>query len=210
VALMFKGVFIDTETGGLDPALVGVNQIGLQAFTAGEGSVWLHKPLNLPIWPPEFLYYCDAALKVQNRTFVEVMDARDAMTETVALLRAYEYIAEHLEDAGPKNINWAGRIWAHNAPFDWAIIKAMQGRCPQASLKIIESHRPDWSCTKAKWTEMSGRGMVDSKASKLTEIAAYLNLNDDQANFHDAIYDCVMGAHVLEAMMQIEREYYRR
>jgi DNA polymerase III epsilon subunit-like protein len=212
-------VFLDVETGGLDPKVCGVTEIGVIAFVMNLGREMIPQAANAwLIQPMESKVYEEAALKMQGRTLDDLGHyGQDPLTAYEGLA---SFLREYLGEQGEKNNHWLGRIWTHNADFDFRFVQQFERDVrpdiqPAYDAKYEPTtrhgswmfHERDYfSCTKREWVNLRGMGFHTQEKSNLEFIGKYLGIADIQE--HHTLSDCATGIKVLSAMTRMVREYW--
>jgi len=101
-----RGVFIDVETGGLDPKVHALTQMAAIAFDLEPGQT---KPQILDVYqeivkPDKWLAMSEGALSMQNRTMDVVLESGNEEQEVYRNLVCF--LEKHI---GPAD-QWGGRI----------------------------------------------------------------------------------------------------
>lgn len=190
-------VFIDVETGGLDPAVHGLTEVAAVAFTfddAGGGQVL--DSLSMIVAPTANLAYSPYALGLQGRT-LEWLQENGSPEESV-MQSLSEFLFTHLGDTDTRH----GLIWAHNATFDQSFLRALEERTTGINALRYSREFPtrcDFSCTKTLFYCLRAFGVHDGKWSNLKEIAKQYGIAPS-GNEHSALADARMGIECLAAM----------
>jgi DNA polymerase III epsilon subunit-like protein len=187
-------VFIDTETGGLDPKVHGITEIGAVIFDWNKSTCEVKhiEGFNILIKPNEIMAYTPFALKLQGRTLESLQE------EGVTEREAWWLFAQKIHPYIP---NWtkSDKIMAHYAQFDYGFMAAIAQRaCPEVRMAQGD-HRCHWSCTKNLWTWMRGLGVHEQPKSHLADIATYYQIKQEAA--HTALDDALVGVECFKNMM---------
>jgi DNA polymerase III epsilon subunit-like protein len=192
--------FLDFETGGLDSEKHGLTEIALLAFDNQTFEPIPNGAYSHLIKPVMEKVYDPYALQLQGQT-LENLKARGAsLTTTYDEMLAF--LHTHLGKPGKYGDNWVGRIWAHNAPFEWDFLAELEHDVYDLpSPALLFQGRPYLSCTKYLWTNLRGLGVHDYPRTNLKYIGEALGLPPD-SEAHRALADCERGVAVLKAMRQ--------
>lgn len=189
-----RGVFIDVETGGLDPKVHALTQIAAIAFDLEPGN----KPCILNVHqqvvkPDKWLALSKGALDIQNRTMEELLENGSEEQEVYRNLVAFleKYI-------GPAN-DWPGHIWAQDASFDHSFCRALETRVGGGANYF--SDRCDWNCTKRTWTMLRFLGVHNETKTSLKNIIAHYGIRGEDEQTHDAADDATVSLVALGMMM---------
>lgn len=233
---VIKGVFIDTETGGLDPKVHGITEIAAAQFTITLQDevplVKIGRSIQTWVKPSPWLAYCPGALAMQSRPGVEMtLDYLHAHgrpeIQVVGMLQSFLH-----NEIYPNVRYWNHSIWAQNADFDHGFLLALQKRVgkdyPKATSNVqnkelgargltpyghleMFAERCDWSCTRKLFSQLGalGIGKVQEQGSKvsLKDIMPYYLI--DKPKTHSALQDCHDGILCLSYMLHDQYNYYR-
>lgn len=176
------GVFIDLETGGLDPKLCAVTQIAAVAFTMSPGLCDLHDTFNALICPDPELYFCQRALTVQGR---DLPDLRGAGAEKDVYDEFCGFCRRH----------GSGGLWAHHAPFDEAFLSAVADRTG-----LPGPARGQVRCSKQLAGILISAGLLPGLTkTSLKALAERFGLRQPEP--HDALTDAATGGRVLQCLL---------
>ena len=194
--LMPTCVFIDLETSGLEPKVHGVTEIAAIAFDfkqeiafEGDEGVFATR-VSLP--PDCSISSGTLEMRKWNVSFFK---QEGTMDEIRAYLALSSFLHRHL---GLDEYNWAGKIWAHNAPFDHGFLHELETRVMKGT-KLHHRMFPAycrWSCTMGWAQILKGFGAIpEDQKLNLQGLAAYFGLEDDP-EAHTAVSDCITGISV--------------
>ena len=190
-------VFIDVETGGLDPAVHGLTEVAAIAFTFDvEGGGQLIDSLTMLVQPNENLAYTPYALRLQGRTLEWLQEHGSSEKCVLRSLSAFLFL--YLGNPESRH----GLIWAHNATFDQRFLRALEERTTGINALRYSREFPtrcDFSCTKTLFYCLRAFGVNDGKWSNLKEIAKQYGIAPS-GNEHSALADARMGIECLAAM----------
>jgi len=197
-----KGVFIDVETGGLDPNVHALTQVAAVAFEAGVEDVPVFiETCNIIVAPSKWLAVSTGALDLQHRTLMDLVC--QGSDEVDVYLRLTGFLNKHIGDS----INWVGNIWAQDAAFDHGFCRALEKRVGKGSNMF--SDRCDWNCTKRLWTLLRGLGVHRDERTSLQNIMRHYDLQEEQT--HDGLDDAMVSVMCLHHMLKdLEALYTRR
>lgn len=197
------GLFIDLETGGLSPHRHGTTQIVAIAFAVdptrmfGEGKLEEVDRLHIKVQPVDYMEYDRIALEMQGETAASLM--QEGKTEGDALGDLWRFADKHLDH------QFGGRIWAHEASFDWSFIRAMAvrtfspGYLPNFSLA---QDRINWTCSKHLFRSLKQWGVVPhDQKENLRYIAEYYNLEFPERDHHRPLKDTEIALVALDRIM---------
>lgn len=194
---------MDLETGGLSPHRHGPTQIVAIAFTIdntkhfGDGRLVEVDRLHVKISPQDYLEYDAIALEMQGETRASLM--QEGVTEGTALQYLLDFCDRHLGG------DYDGRIWAHEAAFDWAFIRAIAVRV--LSTKVLEKFtlakdRINWTCSKHLFRGLKTWGLVPAgQKENLKYIAQYYGLTFPEQEQHRPVKDTEIALAALEMIM---------
>jgi DNA polymerase III epsilon subunit-like protein len=186
-------VFLNTETGGLDPTRDALLAIGAVRFEARDGGLYVTDETRWLVRPAIDLTVSRGALRVQGLSWSD-LDNPERVHESDAISGIWRYVG------GLRN----EQIWAHNADFDARFIRALQTRfAGEESADCYRfPDRPSFSCSKALSHILIGRGLLPGvKSSGLQHLAKHFDITVEQA--HDALADCHTGVKVLERLWRL-------
>lgn len=188
-------VFIDVETGGLDPVKNGLTEIALLAFHCQTFETY--RPLTIRVLGDPAKEYNEIALKMQNRTLEDVMTV--GIPKEEAFGKVFEYLNTTLGPSGKNQLNWTGKIWAHNAPFDWGFLAQLDSEVYKGN-SLIFAGRPYFACSKYFMAGLRGLGLHDHPYTNL--ISSLNFMGDDAVETHQATDDCYSGIRLLQAFVR--------
>ena len=206
-----RGIYIDCETGGLSSKSDGLASIGAVAF-----EIDVTNPVKATIMGDYLAYikpvqlangmlalnYSPEAYNIHGLgvTWLE-KNGQDEAT-------VYSELVGFIQTFLPAE-SFAGRLWAHNAPFDHGFVKAMENRvfaCTSGE-GVMFHDRCDWSCTKNLWCVLRGLGIHNVRC-KLDDIIDHYGIVDPRQGHHDALTDAKLGIEVLRHMLVDLRQHY--
>lgn len=209
------GVYIDVETGGLDPNSHAITEVAAVAFDLAKGEqeqllgivpadgepsilgvykTWVH--------PAPWLGISIESMKLQGVTLGRL---NDAPQENIVYDNLIEFIKKYL---GTDPSNWNGRIWAHNADFDHKFLRAMEIRSKSPKFLDYIGDRCNWSCTKKLWATLRFMEVHNVSRTNLIDITEYYQI--ENPNPHGAENDALMGILALGKMLNDLFETYIR
>ena len=207
-----RGIYIDTETGGLDAKVHGLVSVGAVAFeidvinpvkyTILDSYIGYIKPVRTSYGVRCLEYSIEAeAIHGIGLDWLEANGQPEAEIHSDLV----SFIQKYLQPDEP----FAGRLWAHNAPFDHGFVKAMENRvfvCTSGEGMMFHD-RCDWSCTKNLWCVLRGLG-VHNVRCKLDDIIDHYGIVDPRGGQHNALTDAMLGIEVLRHMLfDLKRHY---
>jgi DNA polymerase III epsilon subunit-like protein len=199
-------VFLDTETGGLDPKAHALTSLGGVAFRIEGGKIapleGKFPSLDLAIAPEPQLAVCGKALEVQGLTWKD-LDSGDRLSENVQMFAFLDWL-----ECMPKPFV----VVAHNAPFDRGFIEAAAirafGKIPEPISGL------EWRCTRDKATCLNASGKMPKPQGDGGKIKPGFSLDALCLHFgislecrkdgHGALADAKLGARVLEKLLALE------
>ena len=201
--LVARFCFVDTETGGLDPKVHGITEIGAVAFefdsknpNAGQNV----EEFRVLIAPNVDLAYTPYALKLQDNTLEHL--EYYGVSEREAWVGFATFIQKHLGN------KWQGRIVAHQESFDYGFLAALANRCGDADL-LPPNKRGSWICTKNLFRLLSGLGIVLTAAEcGLNDVMRWYGLAFDGRE-HNALVDAKAGVRVFRHEVADLMRYYQ-
>jgi DNA polymerase III epsilon subunit-like protein len=209
------GVYIDVETGGLDPNSHAITQVSAVAFdickdeqeqllgiVAADGTASILGVFKTWVHPAPWMGISIESMKLQGVTLGQL---NDAPGESIVYDNLIEFIKKYL---GTDPSNWNGRIWAHSAEFDHGFLRAMELRVKSPNFMDYFGDRCNWSCTKKLWATLRFLGIHNVAKTHLKDIACYYDI--DNSNHHDAESDALTGIQILGRMLNDLFETYIR
>lgn len=185
-----KGIFIDLETGGLNPEAHAVTQVAAVAFDINKDNPVIEDYFSLVRPAP----WTGVSVESVALTGVSLEDlVHKGNDEAKVIKDLATFIRKHL---GNNSEDWSGRIWAHNAEFDFNFIKAMEKR---ACVGTFFNSRCDWSCTKKLWSALRFMELHDNPKSGLADIMVHYGI--DRPAVHTSTEDCIFGITILTKML---------
>ncbi len=192
-----KALFLDTETGGLDPRGDALTSVSVVLFDMTKKGMEILKTFNVLITPHHTLKVSEEALKVQGITF-EDLTKKDRVTDAEAFKAFEEWLTEvraeyNIEDVLP--------IFAHNAPFDkgfiveWFYRNTFVKQHPMFN-SYTSRHAP-WFCTIqiANLLTFTGKINKPEKGYSLNSLSEHFKLKvRESAEVHNSLEDCLIGA----------------
>lgn len=192
-----KGVFIDVETGGLDPKVHALTQVAAISFELSLSNVpVMVETFTALVNPSRWLAVSPGALDLQHRTLEELRNT--GTSESDVYLGLIGFLNKHIGDS----FKWGGRIWAQDAAFDHGFCRALEQRQDEGSAANLFSDRCDWNCTKRLWTLLRGLGVHDDERTSLKHIIAYYGLRPEDGQTHDATDDAMVSVMALDRMLK--------
>jgi len=198
-----KYVYIDTETGGLDPQSNGLTEVGAIAFNWDEKKLIAtqESSIQFHIKPQKNLSYTPYALSIQGQTLEDLKEI--GMGEHDAWKKLAVWMYEQLGRDWRNN----PRVMAHFAQFDHGFITALARRQMEKGITSRDT-RCSWFCTKALWGQMMALGMHTCSRSSLQSIATYYGITPEDA--HTALDDANTGILCFEQMMRTMAAYFKK
>lgn len=192
---MTRFVYVDLETGGLDPNVHAVTEIGAVAFALdftkrNIGFEYLNE-FQTFVKPDPNLSVTPFALDLQGKTYDEVMSV--GVSENEALDGLYWFCADIL--AGDMHNS---RMIAHYAQFDYGFLRAM---CKRNNRLFWDDPRCDFICTRNLWITLRGMGVHTEVSDKLENIMLHYHPDWDKSQHHHALNDANTGVIVYHRMM---------
>ena len=204
-----KGLFVDVETGGLSPHRHGITQIVAVAFSVnpnvpfGAGKLVEVDRFHVKVQPVDFMEYDTIALQMQGETAASLM--QEGKPEVLALAHFLQFALDYLDN------QFDGRIWAHEAAFDWAFIRAMAVRnyspahLPEFALA---KDRINWTCSKHLFRSLKQWNIVPAdQKENLRYIADYYGLVFPEQDQHRPLKDSEIGLAALDRIMADLHQY---
>lgn len=226
---IIRGVYIDTETGGLDALAHGLTEVAMVHFEIPLPRTDADKPTfkvlgstQTFVKPREWLAYAPGALEMQSRPgqpiTLEFLKAhgreeRDVVKIIQHMLSNWIY---------PGHRYWNHQMWAQNADFDYDFMSRLYERVlkedgiemtgdawftprPQGSSKT------DWSCTRRLAAKLGAMGIpeINNLGSKISLRHLMELFGKKTPQTHGALQDCLDGIYVLSHLLALESKYYR-
>jgi len=211
----YSGLYIDTETGGLDPQLHALTSICVGHFKLSK---W-HDPelevIHLPIRPAKSLVVSVEAAQVQGKSVAELYTTGEPEAQQLATLSEWLYHGDCL----------GLPIYAHNADFDrgflaaacdryypvWGKARSRDMFSPTMGICTLPGRDARWSCTRylAEYLVQKGELEIPRKADgtasvSLDPLMESLGIPGRQGAGHDAKEDVRLGVQVLDALLRLD------
>lgn len=190
-----NGIFIDCETGGLDPSVHALTQVAAVAFKVnpGEAPIILDT-YNKLVKPSQWLAVSPGALDIQHRALDYLM--QNGIEESIV----YDELVSFIKETQFICADWAGQLcWAQEAAFDHSFCKALEKRVGNSD---HFGDRCDWNCTKRLWILLRALGVHNNPRTSLKNIIAYYGLRGENEQTHDALDDAIMSVNALGCMLR--------
>ena len=201
-----KGIVIDLETGGKEPEICAITEIGAVSFHLQGKQLVETGHLSLQVIPHEELFVSRKAEQVQNGVFDHFYQERDTTgqfrySENAALIYLMDGMRAHL---GSDPSTWKGKIWAHNAHFDLMFLHHLEKRlCGNLGYKAAFPERITGSCTKMLTQSLMGLGKLDIRGSSLDTLCDHFNIPRDTTKRHGALYDARLTLEVMNHLLPL-------
>lgn len=190
-----KAIYIDTETGGLDPRVHALTHVAAIAFEIDAQGAWVLDEVSLPIWLSPDANVCRRALELQGATLEMLSDSASRLSEWDAITRFADWLEGH-----EKPFN----LFAHNAPFDAGFVNAWLDRSPKhtraGEMFEIKGRHARWICTMQIAKQLAIAGRIASEGFSLDSLAAHLGVQGRSGTAHNALEDCQVGVRVTGAL----------
>jgi len=188
-----RGIFIDLETGGLDPRAHALLSLGAVAFEVDAQGAWVLDEFAVSVEPNKNMGVCEGALAVQGISWAN-LEHSSRVEECEALIRFGQWVAD-----------FSGfPLFAHNAPFDRDFFTAAVNRSAPGNeiLRPLCGHRANWCCTLAWANLLVALGKMDrpEKGFSLESLAAHLDVQGRSGARHDALEDAKIGVRCVGRM----------
>ncbi len=206
-----RQVFIDTETGGLDPKVHGLTEVALVCFDLDPVRPMncnIVDKLSIKIKFNDLLSYSPIALNMQHRQFG---DNADAISEEHAISNILHFLESWL---GPGEVRdaYRGKLVAQYAEFDWGFIRELFGRhgfdvsgkgCP-----LFDS-RCDWVCTRHLFRFLRTIGAHNCQGDSMKNILPYYGIvRGEEEEEHSAFGDAMVSIRAYQHMLNDLKNYY--
>jgi DNA polymerase III epsilon subunit-like protein len=195
-----KLVFVDVETGGLDPKVHGITEIAAVAFDFDPQNPFLeklHAAFQVLVRPNTKLAYTPHALNLQDRT-LQYLDEY-GVSESEAWVAFETFLRMQLN-------RWQGHIVAHYAQLDYGFLAALAERCGKAAA-LPAAKRCEWLCTKNLFRVLSGLEIVSPSSCGLEDIMRWYGIGF-AGKEHHALIDAEAGVKVFRHMVSDLKQYY--
>jgi DNA polymerase III epsilon subunit-like protein len=182
-------ISLDTETGGLDPKVHGITEIGAVAFDLDPKNPSASRNVEefgVVIRPNMDLAYTPYALQLQDNT-LEYLEEY-GVSEREAWVGFAAFLQKHLGN------KWQGHIVAQYSEFDHGFLAALAARCGDAELLPV-GKRCEWLCTKNLFRLLSGLGIVTPSGCGFEDILRWYGFWYD-GKAHTALVDARAGVQV--------------
>ena len=182
-------LFVDTETGGLDPSTCGLTDLcGLVVEYDNNFVPGIVCEFAQLIKPDPRLVYTEEALKIQGRTYEQLQEEGRPIGHVFNDFRTMVVVQfGAVKKCSPV---------AHNAPFDKSFIDAS---CSRYNLQPLTNYC--WRCSVDLFRWMQAMGFHDCYRANLDAICEHYEIVTDEATRHTAAGDCWRTAVVVGRMM---------
>lgn len=205
---MKRYVFVDTETGGLDPKRNGLTEIGAIGFDFDPETCRVD---NLVEWnrlvkPEQCLSYTPYALRLQDRT-IHYLD-QVGEDERAVLVEFEEFVLSQL--TYNHHNDYQNTLMAHWAQFDYDFISEVNRRFDNRRFEdtiFRPGKRCEWICTKNMFRMLYGLGIVAANGSGLDDIVRYYGINLPGKE-HQALTDARLGIEIFRHMVRDIKQHY--
>lgn len=196
-----KGIFLDCETGGLNPATDALCSIGLVAFDLSlplAECIQFEKDWEIRVPMDSSFKIYPRALEVQGLTREQLADPQ-RLSETEAMDGMVDAI--YLNDPGYRDCAYA---W--NAPFDAGFLEAALDRnrviCDPVDARSM-------LCARQLAMSLHAAGIVNgptARGRRLSSLEKWAPLYGlSQPRPHNALTDAILGTKVLWHLLRIRR-----
>jgi DNA polymerase III epsilon subunit-like protein len=207
-------LFIDTETGGLDPKAHALLSMAVVAFRIHEGKLAplegeaSFREFDVQIAPHPETDVRLSALRVQGISWAALDDPM-RLDECEALTRFGEWLAQL-----PTATTYDWPIWAHNAEFDRNFVSAAIRRSTPRNtlLSPLCGRDSQWSCTRYEAQNLvskrcmnrpEGNGPIKAGYS-LDALCRHFGIDrSSRTAGHGALTDARLGARVLAKLLRV-------
>lgn len=195
-----KGVYLDTETGGLDNKGNALLAIGLCAFEVNQKVLEITNEFYMAVKPGENLSVSQKSLDVQGLTWEQFLEynVRNGLDEEKAFNGLRNFLSDNI---GKRPFDWKYRVHAWNAEFDYGFIRSLSNRVRQSELFEYKS---TFTCSMQMWQQAYGMGLHTEPFASL-DIACEslgIDIKSARANGHDAMIDARLGCQALAKMIE--------
>ncbi len=191
-----KVIFVDTETGGIDP-----NKVSILTFNAlvcefkESGSFKILDSLNLKLKPDDGCYHVNAeALAINGIDLVE--HNKEAISIADGNLKLYRYLRDHTTK---ERMVCVGQ----HIHFDLEHM-FMSGLIEERKFYTFMDKKVIDILTLASMAMLMGL-IPRNQSCKLKDLAKYLGVPVDEKKLHDASYDNELAANVFSKMFKLFR-----
>lgn len=203
-----KQVCIDTETGGLDPKVHGLTEVGLVAFDYDpKNPLYCHiiEEQSIRVEFNPLLSYTPYALDMQDRDY---NDNSGAVSESQTCSAIFAFLERHLGHWNTED-DYRGKIIAQYAEFDYGFIKALFDRDPAYAEKKLFDVRCSWVCMRHLMRFLCSIGACDCSGDSLKTILTYYNIpRNDTEKEHSALGDARVSVIAYLHMLQDLNNFY--
>lgn len=201
-------VYVDTETGGLDPKHNGITEIAAIGFDFDPETCRVDNLVewNRLIRPEPTLSYTPYALEIQDRTLQYLN--RVGEDERIALVEFEGFVLSQLTLGHPND--YQNTLMAHYAQFDYDFIAEVNRRFDNRRFEdtiFRPGKRCEWLCTKNMFRMLYGLGIVAIGSSGLDDIVRYYGITVS-GKVHNALTDARLGIEVFRHMVRDLKQYY--
>jgi len=181
-------LFVDTETGGLNPHEDSLLSIGAALIYDGHIIDTFYTLVR-----EEKIIVNPQALAINGLSVDKVQE--EGVTPLMAVNMLTAFLNKHNQR---KNVQFA----AHNAPFDMPFVKRLFSQAGKDFNKVF-SYRPLCTQTGALLLDLSGRISLPGGSASLDNLTKFFHIDLDRDAGHNALQDAIAGAKVLIKEMEL-------
>lgn len=188
---MSKILFIDTETGGLDPHKHHLLTIGVCLWENGA----IHYREEFPVWQSGYNLVCqDSALEINK---IDLDEHMDIALDPAVVVNSLRIIAKMLTVGDKKPV-----VGGHNVQFDIGFLKAMFERCGEKWNDYFSHRTVD---TKGVLQFLSVAGIYGDESTSLDSALQYYKI-PVEGQRHSALADALATANLFSKLLN---EFHR-
>lgn len=191
-----RGIFIDTETGGLDPKRDALLSLAAVAFEIDKQGAWVLDDFSVMIQPGEFTSVSLKALSLQGESWSGLEHSK-RIPEQEALLRFSEWLRDYPSIP----------FFAHHASLDRDFLAEANRRSAGGidSRTVTGRHAP-WVCTivLANWNIARGVMSMPANGLSLDSLSDALGvMGRTSTGGHNALEDARIGVRILAELSKM-------
>lgn len=182
-----KYLFIDTETGGIDPQKHSLLSIAFVVWSEENG---IENKLELFVKSEKYVFTKEAS-RINRFDYID--HNIKALSQKKVILKIKEFLGENFND--PKNITVIG----HNIQFDVNFLRYFFKRNGYSFMKLI-SHRMIDTNSIIKYLIIAN--VLPNNISNLSDALRHFVINVEQR--HSALNDCIATVKLFEDLIRLQ------
>lgn len=215
----YTGLYIDTETGGLEKSIHALTSVSIGRFTlfADPDRETQLETIQVHIIPAGGLIVTDTALAIQGltRADLEWSPTSNRMDEKAATEYLHEWLLPRWAAREKRWPYHALPIYGHNCEFDRGFLTALVERCNLKNkvnlVNIISGRDARWNCTRYIAEYLVQKDVLElplkpdgGGSVSLDPLMERLGIPGRQGEGHDAGEDVRLGVAVLGKLLRLD------